>query len=64
MGKRKGIPSFSIKVVRGDEIIPWEDIPREEQIELSKKWNLRAMQAVARRHGYIIEEKKQESKTL
>ena len=53
MGK-KGIPSFRIKVVRGDEIIPWDDIPREEQIQLSRKWNLQAAQAVAHRHGYVI----------
>lgn len=44
-----------VKVVRGDEIIPYETLTDEEKDELGKRITQRAIQAVARLRGYEVE---------
>lgn len=43
------------KVVRGDEIILYDDLSREEKAEFGKRMNRRAIRAVAKLHGYEVE---------
>ena len=44
-----------VKVVRGDEIIPYDILTDEEKNELGKRITQRSIQAVARLRGYEVE---------
>ena len=44
-----------IKVVRGNEIIPYENLTEEEKDELGKRLTQRAINAVAKRRGCEVE---------
>ena len=43
------------KIVRGDEVIPYDDLSREEKAEFGKRLNQRAISAVAQAHGYKVD---------
>lgn len=43
------------KVVRGDEVIPYDSLSKEEKTDLAKKLNQRAIAAVEKAHGRTVE---------
>lgn len=43
------------KIVRGDEIIPYDSLSREEKVEFGKRLNQRAISAVAQAHGCTVD---------
>ena len=54
MAKKEPL-KWTAVVVRGDEHIPYESLTEEEKRDLAKRLNQRAIQAVARLHGYEVE---------
>ena len=43
------------KVVRGDEVILYDSLSKEEKADLAKKLNRRAIAAVEKTHGRTVE---------
>lgn len=43
------------KIIRGDEVILYDDLSREEKAEFGKRMNQRAISAVAKAHGYSVD---------
>ena len=54
MAKQKPL-TWTAKVVRGDEVIPYETLTEEEKNELGKRLTRRSIEAVARARGCEVE---------
>ena len=54
MAKQKPVKVIT-KIVRGDEIIPYDSLSKEEKIAFGKRLNQRANRAVEAAHGYTLE---------
>ena len=43
------------KIVRADGIIPYDSLSEQEKAEFGKRMNRRALEAVAKAHGYTVD---------
>lgn len=43
------------KIVRGDEVIPYDSLSEKEKAEFGKRLNQRAISAVAKAHGFVVD---------
>ena len=54
MAKQKPL-TWTAKVVRGDEVIPYDSLSEEEKDELGKRLTRKGIEAVARARGCEVE---------
>lgn len=54
MAKREPLKVIT-KVVRGDEVVLYDSLSKEEKKDLAKKLNQRAIEAVEKAHGCTVE---------
>ena len=50
-----GYGKKTIKIVREDGIIPYDSLSEQEKAEFGKRLNQRAIEAVAKAHGYTVD---------
>ena len=43
------------KIIRGDEVILYDSLSEQEKAEFGKRMNRRAIEAVAKAHGYTVD---------
>lgn len=53
-GKKEPLKVIT-KIVRADGIIPYDSLSEQEKAEFGKRMNRRAIEAVAKAHGYTVD---------